>query len=135
MDLRLFFRWNIVHYSNDSGGDRMHVLVVGVSDTLAFLLELAVYLAAGYWGWTRRALALPLRLVLASGAVALLIAVWALFGAPSAVCPVHGAGRVALEAGWFGAGAAGLFAAGRRRLALAFTAAWVVSTVLELTVR
>jgi hypothetical protein len=112
----------------------MNVLA-GVSATLAFLLELAVYLAAGYWGWTRRALALPLRIVLAVGAVALLIVVWALFGAPSAAHPVHGAGRAALELGWFGAGAAALFAAGRRRLAFGFTAAWVVSTVLELTVR
>jgi hypothetical protein len=112
----------------------MNVLAGG-SATLAFLLEMAVYVSAGYWGYTRRPLALPLRLALSVGAVALLVVVWSLFGAPSAVHPVHGAGRAVLELGWFGAGAAALLGVGRRRLAVWFTAAWVVSTVLELTVR
>jgi hypothetical protein len=106
-----------------------------VSATLAFLLELAVYASAGYWGFTRRALGLPLRLLLGAGAAALLITVWALFGAPSATYPLHGAGRAVLELLWFGAGAAALFAAGQRRAGMGFTVAWVVSTVLELTVR
>ncbi|WP_042416117.1 DUF2568 domain-containing protein [Streptacidiphilus anmyonensis] len=129
--------------------------LAGVSATLGFLLELAVYVAAGYWGFTRRPprlparrarsarrarrarparLALAARLVSALAVVALMAGVWSLFGAPSALHPVHGAGRAVLELGWFGAGAAALVATGRRRAALWFAAAWAVATVLELTV-
>ncbi|RAG81392.1 hypothetical protein DN069_32970 [Streptacidiphilus pinicola] len=107
----------------------------GVSATLAFLLELAVYGCAGYWGLTRSALARPLRILLAVGALVLLVVVWALFGAPSAAYPLHGVGRAALELVWFGTGAAALFAAGRRRAGCWYLAAWALSTVLELTVR
>ena len=113
----------------------MNVLA-GVSAALGFLLELACYVSAGYWGFTRRALARPLRLLLAVGAVALLVVVWGQFGAPSgATYPLHGVGRAVLELVWFGAGAAALFAAGRRRLGLSYLALWALCTVLELTVR
>ncbi|MFF2144023.1 YrdB family protein [Kitasatospora sp. NPDC058190] len=85
--------------------------------TLALLLEMAVYVSAGYWGWTRTT-RLPLRLALATGAVAVLAEVWGLFGAPTATHPLHGTARVLLELGWYGTGTLALLTARRRRTAL-----------------
>ncbi|WP_344446977.1 YrdB family protein [Kitasatospora nipponensis] len=97
---------------------------------LAFLVELAVYAAAGYWGFTRGG-GLPKRLLLAVGAPALLIVVWALFGAPSATHPVHGAARALLELCWFGSGAAALGISRGPRAALWFIAAYLLGTVIQ----
>jgi hypothetical protein len=43
-----------------------------------------------------------------SRAPAVLIAVWALFGAPTAIHPPHGAARVVLDIRWYGGGATAL---------------------------
>ncbi len=102
-----------------------------VNGVLAFLLELGVYVAAGWWGCTRRMSRLP-RLLLASALVVLFALVWALFGAPSAVHPLHGAARAALELCWFGAGTAAWAMAKGRRVALWFAGAWLLSTLLQL---
>ncbi|WP_306191032.1 YrdB family protein [Streptomyces sp. MK5] len=101
-----------------------------VSGVLAFLLEIGVYAAAGWWGFTRR-VHLLLRLVLAVCLVALFAVVWALFGAPSAVYPLHGAARAVLELCWFGAGAGAWAAVKGRQAALWFCGAWLLSTALE----
>lgn len=98
---------------------------------LAFLLELGVYTAAGWWGFTRRA-PLVLRLLLASALVVLFAVVWGLFGAPSAVYPLHGAARAVLELCWFGAGTAAWAATKGRWAAAWFAGAWLLSTVLVL---
>ncbi|MFH8382656.1 YrdB family protein [Kitasatospora sp. NPDC018058] len=105
-------------------------VLAAASATLAFLLEMSVYVSAGYWGFTRTA-RLPLRLALATGAVALLIVVWGQFGSPTATHPLHGPARAVLELVWFGAGDLALLAAGGRRAALWFTAAWALSTALQ----
>lgn len=103
-----------------------------VSGVLAFLLEIGVYAAAGWWGLTRRT-RLAVRLLLAVSLVGLLAVVWGLFGAPSAAHPLHGAARAALELCWFGAGAGAWAAVKGWRAALWFSGAWLLSTVLELT--
>lgn len=107
-------------------------IVHGAGAVLAFLLELAVYAAAGYWAFTRPG-RWPKRLALAVAAVVALIVVWGLFGAPSATYPLHGFPRAVLELCWFGSGALALLAARRRPAALIFVVAWVVSTILNLT--
>jgi hypothetical protein len=97
---------------------------------LAFLLELAVYAAACYWGFanhdTRRT-----RLALGIGAPMLLVAVWAMFGAPTASYPAHGLGRALLEICWFGAGAAAIAASIGRRGAVVFVAVYLVSVAIQ----
>jgi hypothetical protein len=103
------------------------------NDTLAFLLELAVYASVAYWGFTRK-LRLSFRLALAAGAVALAALVWGQFGAPSATHPLHGPARAALEVAWFGSGNLALLAAKGRRTALCFTGAWALSTLLRAAV-
>src|SRR5699024_2423625 len=102
-----------------------------VSGVLAFLVEIGVYTAVGWWGFTRRA-HLGLRLLLAVSLVGLFAVVWGLFGAPSAAHPLHGAARAALELCWFGAGAGAWAAVKGRWAALWFSAAWLLSTALEL---
>ncbi|MCD0484569.1 YrdB family protein [Streptacidiphilus sp. ASG 303] len=104
--------------------------VEGVDAVLAFLVELAVYAAAGYWGFTRDG-GLPKRLLLALGTPALLILAWGLFGAPTAAHPVHGPARALLELCWFGSGAAALWASRGRRPALLFAAAYLLSTAVR----
>ncbi|MBO2445785.1 YrdB family protein [Actinomadura barringtoniae] len=99
--------------------------------TVAFLLELAVYAAVGYWGFTKVA-RLPFRLAAAAGAVALMAVIWGLFGAPSATYPLHGPARAVLELAWFGVGAAAWLNARGRRAAFLFAGGWVVSTSLAL---
>jgi hypothetical protein len=79
---------------------------------LAFLLELAVLAAVGYWGFTVRP-ALGIRLLAGIGTPALFIAIWAIFGAPKAPVQLKGVVRIAFGIVWFGAGAAALVAAGR----------------------
>ncbi|WP_051845207.1 YrdB family protein [Streptomyces sp. NRRL S-813] len=102
-----------------------------VSGVLAFLLEIGVYVAAGWWGFTRR-VHFVLRLVLAVCLVALFAVVWALFGAPSAAHPLHGATRAVLELCWFGAGAGAWAAVKGRKAVLRFCGAWLLSTALKL---
>ncbi|WP_055585607.1 YrdB family protein [Peterkaempfera griseoplana] len=102
-----------------------------VSGVLAFLAEIGVYVAAGWWGFTRRA-PLAVRLLLAMTLVALFAALWGMFGAPSAAHPLHGAARAALELCWFGAGAGAWAAVKGWRAALSFTGVWLLSAVPEL---
>ncbi|MFC8365883.1 DUF2568 domain-containing protein [Streptomyces griseorubiginosus] len=94
-----------------------------------FLIELGALAGAAYWGFTRDVTA-PLAWLLGLAAPALLIALWALFGARKARYPLHGAARVGFEALWFGAGALALLAAGAPGWALALAALVVVSKSL-----
>jgi hypothetical protein len=97
---------------------------------VAFLLELAVYASATYWGFANHH-TLAGRLLFGIGSPLLLIAVWALLGAPTAVHPLHGPARAALEICWFGAGAAATAAAVGRRAAVVFVAVYLVSTAIQ----
>ncbi len=60
---------------------------VSPSEALRFFLELGAVVALGYWG-VNAAKTMPLQAVLAIGAPAALIVVWALFVAPRAVFPI-----------------------------------------------
>ncbi|WP_018350867.1 YrdB family protein [Longispora albida] len=98
---------------------------------LIFLLELATLAATGYWGFTLDR-GWPVRILAGLGVPALLIALWALFGAPTAEYKTHGAVRVLFEAAWFGSGALALYAAQRVTLAVTFTVALVASKALAI---
>ncbi|MFI6054133.1 YrdB family protein [Streptomyces violascens] len=93
---------------------------------LIFLLELAVLVAAGYWGFNRDA-GRPLRILLGIGSPVVLAVLWSLLGAPDAKFKTRGAVRVLFELAWFGSGAAALAVAGRTGAALVFAAVAVVS--------
>ncbi|MFH8799782.1 YrdB family protein [Streptomyces sp. NPDC017936] len=76
-----------------------------------FLVEIGALVAVSRWGFTRET-ATPLALLLGLAAPALLVALWALFGARKARYPARGAARFGFEALWFGAGVLALVAVG-----------------------
>jgi hypothetical protein len=103
----------------------------GLVAVLASLLELAVYVAGGYWALSRP-FRLPPRLLLVAGAFVVLTAARAAISL-LAVLYLRGEVRGALVLVWYGAGALALFAARKRWPALCFVGVWVVLAVLELT--
>lgn len=96
-----------------------------------FLLELSVYAAVALWGFTASDKWL-VKVLLGVGGPVVMIAVWAMLGSPRAPYPVHGVGRVVLEALWFGAGAAALAAAGKQGWAATFAGVFLVNAALRL---
>ncbi|GII81149.1 hypothetical protein Sru01_61310 [Sphaerisporangium rufum] len=96
-----------------------------------FFLELGVYLAVGYWGFTTGG-NWPLRLLLGIGGPALMAGLWAFFGSPKATFPLRGAGRVLLEIGWFGAGVAAAAAAGLITVSAVFAAVFAANALLRI---
>ncbi|NEB02511.1 YrdB family protein [Streptomyces sp. SID13726] len=94
-----------------------------------FLVELGALAGASYWGFTRH-VATPLTWLLGLAAPALLIALWALFGARKAPYKTRGLARVGFEALWFGAGVLALVAAGDTGGAVLLGALVVVSKSL-----
>ncbi|MEU1503126.1 YrdB family protein [Streptomyces sp. NPDC005732] len=99
-----------------------------------FLLELAVLVAAGYWGFSGERAA-PVRWLLGLGAPAVLIALWALFGSPKSPRRTRGAVRAGFELLWFGAGVAASALAGAEGWAVALAAVCVISKTLAVVWR
>lgn len=91
----------------------------GVNLGLAFLLELGVLAALGYWGFTVGPNTV-LKFVLGLGAPALAVVVWAIFGAPNSSTQLQGVAYLALQAVFFGGGALALVVSGQRGLGIAF---------------
>jgi hypothetical protein len=91
------------------------VLVGGVRTAnlaLSFLLELAVLVAVGVWGFTVGG-GLPGELVLGLGAPVLFAVLWGICAAPKSTRALHGPLRAGFELTWFGSGVAALAASGR----------------------
>ncbi|MCX4645644.1 YrdB family protein [Streptomyces sp. NPDC057684] len=99
-----------------------------------FLIELAALGAVGRWGFTRDVSA-PLAWLLGLGVIAVMITLWALFGSQKASYKTRGAGRVAFELVWFGAGAAALLLAGAVGWAIAYVLVCAVSKTLAVVWR
>jgi hypothetical protein len=102
-----------------------------VNLAIRFLLELAAYVAMGYWGWTRREG--PLRYVLAIGVPVLAAVLWATFAVPDdpsrsgkAPVPVPGIVRLVLELAFFAFATWALYSAGSTRLGLILAVVVVV---------
>ena len=86
----------------------------GINLGVAFLLELGVLAALGYWGFTVGPNTF-LKFVLGLGAPALAIVVWAIFGAPKSSTQLQGV-AISLQAVFFGGA--------RWRLSSLANAAW-----------
>jgi hypothetical protein len=96
---------------------------------LAFLLELCVLVALGYWG-LQTGQGLIAKIGLAIGAPVAAVVFWALFGAPKAVWALPGPWHLIVAVVFFGAAAVALFAAGQRQLAVAFALVVVINHIL-----
>jgi hypothetical protein len=96
---------------------------------LAFLLELGVLVALGYWGFQTGQGTIA-QIALGIGAPVIAIAVWAVFGAPRSTRRLRGAWLLLLRVVFFGAGAVTLYAAGHHTLGLAFAVVAAVNLIL-----
>lgn len=105
------------------------IAIKSLSLFVAFLLELAVLAAAGYWGF-KNGSNLATKLLAGLGAPVLFGAVWGVFGAPHAPLALHGPGRAILEICWFGGGVAALAAAAATLPAIVLAAAYLANTAI-----
>jgi hypothetical protein len=99
------------------------------NETLAFLLELAMLAALGYWGATMGGSA-AVDVLLGVGAPLTAAVAWGLFAAPKARIRLPMAGVVAVKALAFGSAVMAIEAMGRPRLAACFAVVSFVNTVI-----
>ena len=104
-------------------------MIRGANLGIAFLLELAVLFAVGYWGF-RLSVGLPLRLVAGLAPPLLMAVLWGLLAAPRASFPLHAVADVAFQIAWFGVGALAFWAAGRPIAALVLTGVFAVNALM-----
>jgi hypothetical protein len=96
---------------------------------MAFLLELVMLAAVGWWGM-KSGSNLALSVVLAVGGPLLIAIVWALFAAPKAKIRLPLGGVLVVKALAFGSGAAAMYALGWHVVAGSFAAIAFVNTAL-----
>jgi Protein of unknown function (DUF2568) len=104
-------------------------ILEGANLALRFLLELSALAATAYWGYNTGSGVT--RWLLAVGAPALVILVWALFISPNPAIELARPIRLVLEFMVFGAAALALAAAGQWTLAVAFAAVAAISGTLN----
>jgi len=97
---------------------------------LAFLLELCMLAALGYWGFTLDQ-GLAVRVGVGLGVPILAAVVWGIWMAPKAARPLPEPWHILLELVIFGLAIAALYAAGRPRLALIFGIVYVINLALR----
>ncbi|GAA4570314.1 hypothetical protein GCM10023176_28570 [Micromonospora coerulea] len=97
--------------------------------TLAFLLELALLAAAGWWGFHLDA-GLPVRLLAGIGAPLLIAVVWGVFCSPRAAVQLPAPAKYAVQAACFGAGGLLLAFAGRPLAGTVLVVLWAVNNAL-----
>ena len=99
---------------------------------LAFLLELGVLAALGYWGF-QTGQGLIAKIALGIGAPLIAVVVWGIFGAPKSAWQLKGIPRLTLQVVFFGSAAVALFISGQRILGVAFALIFVLNHVLLYT--
>ncbi|QBD77097.1 DUF2568 domain-containing protein [Ktedonosporobacter rubrisoli] len=96
---------------------------------LAFLLELGVLVALGYWGF-QVGQGMLMKILPGIGLPVLAIIVWGILGAPKSSWQLQGIWYLALQVVFFGSAALALFSAGRRDLGIAFALLFVLNVAL-----
>jgi hypothetical protein len=96
---------------------------------LAFLLELCMLAALGYWGFVAGSATFQ-KLVLGLGTPLVVAIIWGLFAAPRATRRLSGVGLFALKALLFCTAAIALWAAGLPALAVIFIAVVALNAAL-----
>jgi hypothetical protein len=105
-------------------------MVKGANLALAFLLELCLLVAFGYWGFTTGS-GLLMQIVLGIGAPLLVAVVWGIFMAPKALRPLPFPIHQIIECVIFGLGFVALYVAGQPMLATIFAVVFAVNFVLR----
>src|SRR4051794_17811135 len=96
---------------------------------VAFLLELCMLGALGYWGFTTGSNTIT-KIALGIGAPLLAAVFWGLFLAPKSVVKVRESWRLLLKVAVFAVAVAALFAAGQPSLGWLLAIAFAINTVL-----
>ncbi|SBT51968.1 YrdB family protein [Micromonospora narathiwatensis] len=96
---------------------------------LAFLLELALLVAAGWWGFTRD-VGWPVRLLAGLGVPLLIAVVWGLFCSPKASVPLPAPAKLSVQAACFVTGGLLLALAGRPVPGALLVGLWAVNKAL-----
>jgi len=96
---------------------------------LAFLLELALLVAAGWWGFTRDG-GWPVRLLAGLGVPLLIAVVWGLFCSPKASVPLPAPAKLSVQAACFVTGGLLLALAGRPVPGALLVGLWAVNKAL-----
>jgi len=104
-------------------------MIRGLNLGVAFLLELTVLFAIGYWGFTRP-WGSPVRFVAGLGGPLLMAVLWGAFGSPKASVPLDGAADAAFRIAWLGVGALAFWITGRPIAALALVGVYAVNAVM-----
>ena len=109
-------------------GDMLEVLK-DANLVVRFVMELAAWVALGYWGFeSGRTTSKKYGMAIVAALTA--AGIWSLFVAPNASVDVPEVVRLVLEVAIFGAAALALLATGLRRLALVFAIVALVNGVL-----
>ncbi len=104
-------------------------IVKNANLALAFLLELCMLVALGYWGFVTGYGTLQ-KLALGLGVPLVVAVIWGFFAAPRATRRLTGAGLFALKALLFCMAAVALWVAGHPPLAVVFIAAVALNAAL-----
>jgi len=102
-----------------------------VNLAVAFLLELCMLAALGYWGFQTGG-SVPLNIILGIGAPLIAILIWARFMAPTSAHRLTGSAYLLVKLILFGLAAIGLAVAGQVTLAILFGVISVINKALLL---
>jgi hypothetical protein len=105
-------------------------ILKNINLALAFLLELCMLAALGYWGFTLDQ-GLAVRVGVGLGAPVLVALVWGIWMAPRASKRLHEPLHLIVELIIFGLVVAALYAAGQPQLALVFGLIYAINVVLR----
>jgi len=104
-------------------------MLKGINLALAFLLEIAMLVGFGYWGFHTDSSTL-VQWILGIGVPVIAIVIWSIFNAPLSKRRLARTPRTILEVIMFGLGALAFFAAGQTTLAAIFVVLIVINQVL-----
>ncbi len=106
-------------------------MLKGANLALAFILELCLLAAFGYWGFTTGD-SLLMKIGLGIGVPLLAAVVWGIFMAPKAVRPLRAPLHQIIECVIFGLAFVALYVAGQPTLAIIFAIVFVINLVLRI---
>jgi Protein of unknown function (DUF2568) len=107
----------------------MVAILKSINLALAFLLELALLAAFGYWGFQTGSSTL-VKVLLGIGIPLLAAVIWGIFMAPNSARHLQGGAYLVLKALLFGLAVVALMTAGRTTLGVVFAAVVVINTIL-----
>jgi hypothetical protein len=105
--------------------------IKGLNLLIRFLLELCMYAALGYWGFTTHS-GWALKILFGIGLPVLIAVIWGIFMAPKSTRRLSGIPFTVMDIILLGSGALALYASGQTILAWMYAVVLLVSEILRL---